>query len=303
MPLPQGINDDQKQPCWTLVNPTKVILVAPNTLQFMDNSITLHFCDLKWLHDRKRMRKCCWAFANTNRVPHPVHSLFWTHTSYACIQGTNPFFDWLVHLFTRMKRATKLNWCIRRENWCIFGSKRILPGANWICFYHSNRNNKETPLFFFWLWFGLNDHWQWFVCNDVDEKCTIQKLIQDFRSTFPKGGRTLSIKIQDDQGHIHDFVIQYAIYMPTSLANLFCPQQWAMQCKCDMGDTVTHCDMTGNHLIMEWLDDQVMTVYSKQVLIAGLNVGITATVPGYLWFCCWSKLSAPIQWFGYQWQQ
>ena len=133
--------------------------------------------------------------------------------------------------------------------------------------------------------------------------CTIQKLIQDIRSTLPKGGRTLSIKIQDDHGHIHEFVIQDAIYMPTSPANLFCPQQWAMQCKCDTGDTVTHCDMKGNHLLMEWLDDQGMTVYSKQVLIAGLNVGITATVPGYPWFCCWSKLSAPIQWFKYQWQQ
>ena len=46
----------------------------------------------------------------------------------------------------------------------------------------------------------------------------IRKPIQGIGSTSSRGG-TLSIKIQDDQEHVNEFVIKDAIYVPTSQAN------------------------------------------------------------------------------------
>lgn len=103
-------------------------------------------------------------------------------------------------------------------------------------------------------------------------------LIQGIRSTLFNGGGTLRIWVQDDQGHDHEFIIQDAIYILTSLANLFCPQQWARQCKCNLGNMITHCDTKGNHLLMEWSNDQGTTVHRKRVPL------ITAMAPRYLWF-------------------
>ena len=113
---------------------------------------------------------------------------------------------------------------------------------------------------------------------------SIRKPIQGIGSTSSEGGGTLSIKVQDDQGHVHEFVIKDAIYVPTSPANLFCPQQWARQRERDLGDTIAHCDTKGDHLLMEWSDDQGVTVHQKRVPLTGANVGITATAPGYFRF-------------------
>ena len=78
---------------WTPVDPKRIIPSVPYTLQFTASRILLHFCDPKWLHNRNQRHKCQLADKNRTTFSRMMHSIFWTHTSFAHIQGTKSVID------------------------------------------------------------------------------------------------------------------------------------------------------------------------------------------------------------------
>lgn len=107
------------------------------------------------------------------------------------------------------------------------------------------------------------------------------------RKHFIQGRWDVNHQDPDDQGSIHEYVIEDAIYVPTNQAYLFCPQQRAKQHECNIDDTVAHCDTKG---IMEWSHNQGITCHHKCVLLTGSNVSIAATAPRYLQFKAFTVL-------------
>ena len=96
-----------------------------------------------------------------------------------------------------------------------------------------------------------------------------------------------SHELEADSGHWKHFIqgrknVKHQdpgfAYKPSKLVLL---PTIARQCKQNMSDSVTHCDIKDDHLLMDWSNDQGKIVYSKQIPLASSNEGKVSNVRIY----------------------
>ena len=89
-----------------------------------------------------------------------------------------------------------------------------------------------------------------------------------------KGSGTLKWKIADDSGHIHEMIIQNAIYVPDMTMRLLSPQHWAQSSNVD-SNTAT-CITTQKDCKLQWNKKYVRSI----PLNANTNVPVLYSAPG-----------------------
>ena len=127
-----------------------------------------------------------WQEANTQILPSwknattfakTMCSIFWTRKMFVHVQGTksilaikeNPFFGWLVPMFTWTKQAKSPEQ--DHKAWMSLHVLKFLHASQ--CHFESSFTTavkmiKKNPCF--WLWLGPNADWKQFVCSNVDPK-------------------------------------------------------------------------------------------------------------------------------------
>lgn len=185
------------------------------------------------------------------------------------------------------KKKKKMKYCVRyispkRKGKGIRIGNKLHRSKVYLCFTstQSDKDIKRDKLLSFdtdGFTIGIDNHTSKCLSpslNDFISPITpLQAALKGISSTIPvKGSGTLQWDVLDDNGRIHKFIIQNALYVPGMSMRLLSPQHWAQH----SNSVKAHCITYNNKCQLKWGHKYVKTIH----LDVHTNVPIMCTAPG-----------------------